>query len=179
MSLTLGNFLASRRWSDDLAEAGCCYREDGEPTPKGYVYLDLLYIEQAGEKWHLTLHNREWITHDLPALEVRLYEWAVAEGYVSEPAMYRCEMVTAFFNFEAYGASEAEAWSALKAGLAKHGQQYRLRENWWDGGFDHSTYAIAVGASYRDRELLGAAPEGRSSDGCAQVVAEGVQSPEA
>lgn len=81
--MTLGDFLSTRRWSDDLTPH-IGYGPE-ERTPKGYLYLGCLYIEQTdlalGQRWRLTIGNTERLTDDLPALERELYEWAKAEGY--------------------------------------------------------------------------------------------------
>jgi len=91
--MTLEQFRASKRWSNDLAAAvQSAPWAEGE-TVKGWLYLDALYIEQVqpdwpeatrklGE-WHLILGRDEWIDALAP-LEERLYVWAVSEGYFED-----------------------------------------------------------------------------------------------
>lgn len=93
--MTLEQFTATRRWSDDLAKDAPddCWDEN---TNVGHVYGPGLYIEQvqpdwpnnAGERgqWYLRIANLEWISDDLTALERTLYDWAMAEGYGEEAA---------------------------------------------------------------------------------------------
>jgi hypothetical protein len=86
--MTFEDFIATKRWSDDL-------RHDvldgpwGHEPPKGNVYLGSLYIEhiddswpeaaRAGGEWYLVIGNTEWID-ELPKLERILYDFAFDEG---------------------------------------------------------------------------------------------------
>jgi hypothetical protein len=91
IKLTFEQFQATRRYSEDIGAAIADARWEGEPPAKGYLYLDLLYIEEvqphwpdaakARGKWHLLIGRDEWITDDLETLERKLYDWAASEGY--------------------------------------------------------------------------------------------------
>jgi hypothetical protein len=93
MSMTFEQFQATKQWSDDL---GSVIRDecfDALTPATGNVYLGCLYIERVGPhwpedakaegEWYLRLNNADWITNDLTALERKLYDWAVSEGYFS------------------------------------------------------------------------------------------------
>jgi hypothetical protein len=92
--MTFEEFQATRRWSDDLADAVRSKNWETEGTPKGYLYLDGLYIDHVephwpetarkNGEWHLLLNRDEWISNDLTALERRLYDWAVSEAYFED-----------------------------------------------------------------------------------------------
>jgi hypothetical protein len=89
--MTFEQFQASRRYSEDIGTAIADARLEGEPPAKGYLYLDVLYIEEmqphwsdaakARGKWYLLIARDEWITDDLETLERKLYDWAASEGY--------------------------------------------------------------------------------------------------
>jgi hypothetical protein len=92
--MTFEQFQATRTWCEDLSGIADWW-DEGE-KPKGNLYIGCLLIEHVepdwpqeardeGE-WHLLLNNCEWITNDLTALERRLYDWAVSEGYFDEVA---------------------------------------------------------------------------------------------
>ncbi len=89
--MTFEQFRASRRYCEDIGTAISDARWESEPPAKGYLYLDVLYIEEAQPhwpasakaqgKWYLLIGRNEWITDDLGALEHKLYDWAESEGY--------------------------------------------------------------------------------------------------
>jgi hypothetical protein len=91
IKMTFEQFQASRRYSEDIGTAISDARWEGEPSAKGYLYLDGLYIEEvqphwpeaakARGKWYLLIDRDDWITDDLEALERKLYDWAASEGY--------------------------------------------------------------------------------------------------
>jgi hypothetical protein len=100
--MTFEQFQATKQWSDDLSVQIPDLRQDTGPQPKGNVYLGCLYIEyvashwpteaKAQGEWYLILSNQEWITDDLTALERKLYDWAVSEGYFDPPAHASADM---------------------------------------------------------------------------------------
>jgi hypothetical protein len=45
--MTLQEFVATRKWCDDLGAALSDARWEGEPNARGYLYLDALYIEEV------------------------------------------------------------------------------------------------------------------------------------
>lgn len=89
--MTFQEFVATRKWSEDIGCAIADERWAGEPPPKGWLYLGKLYIEMTDEhwpevarthgKWYLILNRDETVTDDLESLERKLYAWAMAEGY--------------------------------------------------------------------------------------------------
>jgi hypothetical protein len=95
--MTLTEFAAAKRWSDNLASEitdAQDARWDDDPSPApGWVYPGLLYIEKvqphwpsdarARGSWFLLLERDEFISDDLPVLEQRLYDWAVSAGFFS------------------------------------------------------------------------------------------------
>ena len=91
MKMTFEEFQATRHYSEDIGAAIADARWEHEPPAKGYLYLDVLYIEEvqphwpdaakARGKWHLLIARDEWITDDLETLERKLYDWAASEGY--------------------------------------------------------------------------------------------------
>jgi hypothetical protein len=93
--MTFEQFVATKRWSEDLAKDVSSDNWETEGTPKGYLYLDCLYIDRvephwpeaarAEGKWHLLLERDEFITDDLPALERRLYKYAGTAGFLTAP----------------------------------------------------------------------------------------------
>ena len=79
--MTFAQFQASGRAVKNLAAVEHCAAQ-GAAGP-GRVYANDLYIERAGPRgWCLTLGNDSRIDA-LPTLERRLYDWAVAEGYLA------------------------------------------------------------------------------------------------
>ena len=90
---TFEEFQATRTWCENLAAAigTANWADDANVTPKGNLYLNCLFIEavqphwpaatRAAGAWYLLIANMEWISNDLTALEQRLYDWAICEGY--------------------------------------------------------------------------------------------------
>jgi hypothetical protein len=85
--MTFEQFQASGKDSDDLSRD--CQTDEGL-LGAGRVYEGGCYIQSTGGwpeekqgqgKWHLHLGNMEWVSDDLPALERKLYRWALSEGY--------------------------------------------------------------------------------------------------
>jgi hypothetical protein len=91
--LTFEQFQATRRWCDNLPEAVSSedWGEQDLGTPRGWLYMGVLYIDQVEEwwpddcrregKWHLILDRDEYITDDLERLERALYTYAISAGY--------------------------------------------------------------------------------------------------
>jgi hypothetical protein len=89
-SMTFAEFRRTRMWSEDIGAALNDGRWDYEPQAgKGFLYDGDCYIEQtavnwpdmpAGQ-WSLLIWRDEWISDDLAALERRLYDWCVGEGF--------------------------------------------------------------------------------------------------
>lgn len=90
--MTFEQFQATRKHVDDL-EATLDFVITGDPEVPcpGLVYLDALYIEEANDNWTevqrtegrylLVIGRSDWHSSDLEALERRLYDFAVSEGY--------------------------------------------------------------------------------------------------
>ena len=93
MPMTFAQFRDTRRWSANLARdlENHHWESESEGTPRGYVYLDGLYIDRvepywpekakAQGQWHLMIGNIARISDDLLSLERDLYDFAVSEGY--------------------------------------------------------------------------------------------------
>jgi hypothetical protein len=89
--MTFEQFQASKKWSDDLARDVSSENWEEIGTPKGWLYLGVLYIDQvqahwpdqarAQGQWHLIIGREEWLSDDLAGLEAELYEFAKSEGY--------------------------------------------------------------------------------------------------
>jgi hypothetical protein len=96
--MTIEEFRATRVWTDDLPAllVDIPFGEDRGSTPRGWVYLGDLYIEQVLDDWpeetrafggwYLLIANSEYVSNDLARLEGILFEWAVSEGYDVEHA---------------------------------------------------------------------------------------------
>jgi hypothetical protein len=92
--MTFEQFQASRRRSEDIGTAISDVHWEGGPPAKGYLYLDVLYIEEVQPhwpeaaktqgKWCLHIARDDWITDDLEELERKLYAWAASEGYFED-----------------------------------------------------------------------------------------------
>jgi len=90
-AMTFEQFQATRRWSDDLANAVQSTNWESHGTPQGFLYLGCLYIEAVQPhwpaearrqgRWHLLLGRCERIGDDLTTLERQLYGFAASEGY--------------------------------------------------------------------------------------------------
>jgi hypothetical protein len=95
--VTLEQFVATRKWTDDLGAALSDARWEGEPNGRGFLYLDSLYIEQVQDhwpaeskkhgEWALLIGRVEKISNDLPSLEKALWEFAKSEGYFGVAAI--------------------------------------------------------------------------------------------
>lgn len=69
--------------------------------------------------------------------------------------MIKAEFETRHFSFEAYGATQAEALSALEAGLSKHATQYHLSPDWYEDDRDDIVFeSFTAGVCLRDGETL-------------------------
>lgn len=67
--------------------------------------------------------------------------------------LWQATLETRNFSFEAYGATEDEALSALKAGCTKHAKQYQI-EDGFASVEQVAMREISIGTCYRDREAL-------------------------
>lgn len=70
-------------------------------------------------------------------------------------AIIKASLDTHSFSFEAYGASQESAESALRGALARHGAAYRLPKNWaaeYLPGIEFRN--IQIGQAYRNREPI-------------------------
>lgn len=90
--MTFEAFMASRRYYDNLHTAlGRTHDDWINRSNPGYLYCGALYIQQVTDewpvdarakgKWELLLTSESYISDDLPALEKRLYEYAIRSGY--------------------------------------------------------------------------------------------------
>lgn len=78
--MNLQEFVQSHRFVHDVSDEV----EDAEPKA-GFVYHQGLYITiTGGGRFHLFLGNQDWLQHSLEELEVRLYDWAVGEGFFEQ-----------------------------------------------------------------------------------------------
>jgi hypothetical protein len=66
---------------------------------------------------------------------------------------WRAEYTSKSFEFEAYGASEADAVTALKVALRRHGEQYGCKRDWYYRD-DLFAYPVRIGGGYRDKEEI-------------------------
>jgi hypothetical protein len=69
--------------------------------------------------------------------------------------MFKAELQTSNFTFEAYGKTAEYARHALTAGLVDHAEQYGIEPDWWrqwEG--DIQTTRLELQAAYRDNELI-------------------------
>lgn len=64
--------------------------------------------------------------------------------------IWRACLTSERFEFEGYGASEADAVAAMESALREHARQCALRRDWWRHGYDYEVRAIQLGAGYRD-----------------------------
>jgi len=93
--MTFDQFRATGKDCDDLGSAlnDATWEDNPEPG-RGRLYLDVLYIERKPargwlnglpQEWYLLIGRDDWLSDDLEALEKKLYEFAIAEGYCSKP----------------------------------------------------------------------------------------------
>lgn len=76
----------------EYADLGAKLSEDTLAGVPGLVYVDKLYIERVhvtyhetkgeGDLWQLRTENVDVISSDLPALEQKLYVYALASGFI-------------------------------------------------------------------------------------------------
>lgn len=67
------------------------------------------------------------------------------------PCGYITRLETRHFSFEAHGLTEAEAWQTLQRGLATHGRQCDLRDDWAAEYAESITYRpFMPGVAFRD-----------------------------
>jgi hypothetical protein len=69
------------------------------------------------------------------------------------PTIYRAEIETRAFHFEAFGVTADEARASLDRGLEKHAAQHNLDPAWRDG-LEMRVMPFTLGACYRDREVI-------------------------
>jgi hypothetical protein len=76
--VTVTEFRASRRWSDDIsADTGYGY----DPATRGYIYAGGLYIiNLRPDTWMLPIYDDEKISTYLAELEDELYTFGTREG---------------------------------------------------------------------------------------------------
>jgi hypothetical protein len=90
--MTFEQFQATRTPCDDLGAKlkDDRWKEACAMAAKGNVYLDCLYIEDVSDdrnlhaNWSLQRDRDIETGDDLTALERKLYDWAVAEGYCDD-----------------------------------------------------------------------------------------------
>lgn len=67
--------------------------------------------------------------------------------------IWRANLWTDHFRFEAYGATEKTARAALLAGFKTHAKQYGLARDWWRS-YEPDCEAFTIGQPYRDGAAL-------------------------
>jgi hypothetical protein len=71
------------------------------------------------------------------------------------PTIYRAEIDTRHFHFEAYGNDAEEARENLLRGLNKHATQTNLPPTWGESIIGEArVLPFVLGACYRDREAI-------------------------
>ena len=90
-AMTFEQFQQTRQWCDNLAEAVQSANWEDHGTPKGFLYLGCLFVEQVQPhwpaearrqgQWHLRLGRCEMIGDSLTSLERKLFAFASSEGY--------------------------------------------------------------------------------------------------
>jgi len=69
--------------------------------------------------------------------------------------MFKAELQTSNFTFEAYGKTAEYARHALTAGLVDHAEQYGIEPDWWrQWECDIQTTRLELQVAYRDNELI-------------------------
>ena len=69
--------------------------------------------------------------------------------------MFKAELQTSNFTFEAYGRTVRHALDSLKQGLKDHAEQYGIAPDWWQGwGTDIQTTRLELQVAYRDNERI-------------------------
>jgi hypothetical protein len=68
---------------------------------------------------------------------------------------YKAQFYSRYFDFNAYGKTEAESIEVLKKGLNNHAKQYGIEPDWWKE-YECDIYSIEVGLNgcYRDNEPI-------------------------
>lgn len=91
-------------------------------------------------------------------------EAAYDAGRAERTTIYKAELYTHHFHFEALGDTVENARGALIAGLIKHGQQNRIKADWWSQYVEDLTVIeFELNApALRDREEIGLRGVGRS-----------------
>lgn len=93
--MTLTEFVATGRFVKDLRNVPVLEDyvglNDAPGIPQGMVYLDQLVIDlvtpdwpaatQAEGRWCLTIGNEQYVSDDLPLLELGLHRYAKDEGF--------------------------------------------------------------------------------------------------
>ena len=69
--------------------------------------------------------------------------------------MFKAELQTSNFTFEAYGKTAEYARNALTAGLVDHAEQYGIAPDWWrQWECDIQTTRLELQVAYRDNERI-------------------------
>lgn len=85
--MTFQEFQATRTLTQNL-ESTCANTQWDSGV--GHMYLNALGIKILPSGYfHLSLYGEEWCSDDLAVLEMRLYQFAVAEGYTSRESSLR------------------------------------------------------------------------------------------
>jgi hypothetical protein len=89
---------------------------------------------------------------------------AAYDAGCAQRTIYKAELYTHHFHFEALGDSVENARGALIAGLIKHGQQNRIKADWWSEYVEDLTVIeFELNApALRDREEIASRGIGRS-----------------
>lgn len=67
--------------------------------------------------------------------------------------IWRAELDSENFHFDAIGMDEESAREALEIGLRAHARQHRIDGDWYRS-YEIRTRVILMGAAYRDREEI-------------------------
>jgi hypothetical protein len=79
--------------------------------------------------------------------------------------LFRAQLETHNFHFEAFGTSDGAALDSLFAGLARHGEQHGIGPNWFKAEVDGEgnkhcflkdidVRAVPLGVTFRDGEAM-------------------------
>lgn len=74
---------------------------------------------------------------------------------MTQRTIYRAELDTRHFHFEAFGDTQSDALGALISGLERHAIAYKLDSGWMlEVVREVTATPLALGACYRDQEKL-------------------------